>query len=359
MTPVILVVALSILILVHEAGHFLMARWLGIRVERFSIGFGPVLLKWKRDETEYVLSALPLGGYVKMSGEQSAESTGARWEYSSRPVYQRVGIVFAGPFVNYVMGALLFILVFWAGYPVLTPKVGQVIEGFPAQAAGVRPGDEVLAINGTAVDSWEVMTERVRSQTSGAPIALRLRRDGTEQTIAVTPLVKQGHTILGRPTKVAQIGLVPSGEAHLARYPLPVAVARGIDRTWWLTTMTLQAFWQMATGALPVKESLTGPVGIFYITSSAAALGWRYLAQLFAVISVSLAIFNLLPLPVLDGGHLAFLVWEGFWRKPVSLRIQELLTRAGMCLLIGVLLIVTYNDLIKFQLMSKLTGWFR
>ena len=115
----------------------------------------------------------------------------------------------------------------------------------------------------------------------------------------------------------------------------------------------------MATGALPVKESLTGPVGIFYITSSAAALGWRYLAQLFAVISVSLAIFNCLPLPVLDGGHLAFLVWEGFWRKPVSLRIQELLTKVGMCLLIGVLLVVTYNDVIKFQLMSKLTGWFR
>ena len=359
MTLLVLVAALSILILVHEAGHFFVARRLGIRVERFSIGFGPVLCRWKPGQTEYAVSALPLGGYVKMAGEQSDTVTGAPWEYGSRPIWQRAGIVFAGPMVNYVTGTLLFILIFWAGYPTLGPVVGRALEGYPAQAAGFQAGDRVLAVGGVPVETWEQVTEQIRGQVSGRPVALTIIRGGAEQVIAVQPQVRQGKTWLGRSTRVAVVGLTPADDVRIIRYPLPVAVVQGVKRTWWLTSMTYQAFWQMATGALPVKESLTGPVGIFYITSSAAELGWRYLVQLFAVISVSLAIFNLLPLPVLDGGHLVFLAAEQIRRRPLSLRVQELMTQAGMYLLIGMLVVVTYNDVMKFQLVSRITEWFK
>ncbi len=360
MTPLILLVALSVLILVHEAGHFVVARRLGVRVERFSIGFGPVLLRWRRGETDYAVSAFPLGGYVKMAGETADDRrTGARWEYGSHPVRHRAGIVVAGPLVNYVTGTLLFIALFWAGAPTMMATVGGVLAGYPAAAAGLRPGDRITAVAGEPVDSWEQVTAQIRRRTSGAPIPLTIRRGGAEQVIAVTPTIRSGRTLFGRTVRTAVVGLTPSDDVRIVRMSLPAAVAHGVERTWMLTAMTLQSLWQLVTGALPIKESLTGPVGIFYITSSAAALGWRYVLQLFAVLSVSLAIFNLLPLPVLDGGHLLFLAIERLRRRPVSTKVQEVATQAGMVLLLGVLLVVTYNDLAKFQLLSRFTGLFK
>jgi len=359
MTTVILILTLSILILVHEWGHFVVARWCGVRVERFSIGFGPVIFKRRAGETEYVLSLLPLGGYVKMAGEQTGERTGARWEYGTQSVGRRAGIVFAGPCVNYVTGTLLFILIFGLGFPALTPVVGQVLEGYPAAVAGLRPGDRILAVDDRPVDAWDAVTDRVRRQTSGAAVQLRIRRQGQEQIVTVQPKIRTGRTLWGHPVAVAVIGLTPSGEAHLVRYPWPRAIREGIARAWWLTVMTYQSLGQLVTGALSVKESLTGPIGIFYLTSSAAALGWRYVAQLFAVLSVSLAIFNLLPIPVLDGGHILFLGIERLRRRPVSVRAQEVMTQAGMGVLLGVLVLVTYNDVVKFQLVHRVVGFFR
>lgn len=359
MTPLVLIVALSILILIHEAGHFFMARWLGVQVDRFSIGFGRVLFRWRRGQTEYCLSLLPLGGYVKLAGEQAAGTTGARWEFGSRPVGQRAGIIVAGPLVNYMTGILLFILIFWAGHPTLAPQIGTILPGYPAAASGLQPQDLILRVNHIPVESWEMVTDLVRRQTSGAPLALVVQRGGVEQTLLVRPKVKTGRTIFGRSVKVAVVGMLPAGGVRIVRYPVDRAIVEGVRRTWWLTTMTYQSLWQMATGALSMKESLTGPVGIFYLTSSAAQMGWRYLVQLFAVLSVSLALFNLLPIPVLDGGHLVFLGWERLRRRPVSVRVQEVMTQAGMCLLLGLLFLVTYNDLVKFQVIQRLADLFR
>ena len=359
MTALVLLTTLSVSILVHELGHFLMARRFGVRVERFSIGFGPVLLKWRPGETEYALSLLPLGGYVKMAGEQPAERTGAAWEYGSRPVWQRAAIVVVGPLVNYVTGILLFTAVFWIGAPTLMPVVGEVMAGYPAARAGFQSGDRLVAIDGRPVDTWEAVTARVRRQVSGAAIQILIRRAGQEQTVTVHPQVKTGPGVFGHATRVAVIGMTPSGEVQLVRLRLPAAAAAGIRRTWTLTVLTYQSFWQMVTGVLPLKESLTGPVGIFYLTSSAAHLGRRYLAQLFPVLSVSLAIFNLLPIPALDGGHLAFLGWEGLRRRPASLRVQETMGQVGMVMLLGMLLMVTYNDLAKYQVVQRVTHFFR
>ncbi len=337
MTALVLLTTLSVSILVPELGHFLMARRFGVRVERFSIGFGPVLLKWRPGETEYALSLLPLGGYVKMAGEQPAERTGAAWEYGSRPVWQRAAIVVVGPLVNYVTGILLFTAVFWIGAPTLMPVVGEVMAGYPAARAGFQSGDRLVAIDGRPVDTWEAVTARVRRQVSGAAIQILIRRAGQEQTVTVHPQVKTGPGVFGHATRVAVIGMTPSGEVQLVRLRLPAAAAAGVRRTW----------------------TLTGPVGIFYLTSSAAHLGRRYLAQLFAVLSVSLAIFNLLPIPALDGGHLAFLGWEGLRRRPASLRVQETMGQVGMVMLLGMLLMVTYNDLAKYQVVQRVTHFFR
>lgn len=359
MSTLILLAALSILILVHEAGHFVAARRLGVRVDRFSIGFGPTVVAWRRGATEYRVSILPLGGYVKMAGESSGDQTGAAWEYGSRPVWQRAGIVLAGPLVNYLTGLLLFIAVFWSGAPTLTPRVGEVLEGYPAAQAGLRPGDEIVALNGQPIGTWEQLTEQIRRQTSGEAIRLQIRRAEGETLVTVSPRVQEGMTLFGRRTRVAVVGMMPAGQVRLVRSSGREAIGRGIQKTWWLTVMTYRSLWQVATGAMPVRESLTGPIGIFALTASAAALGWRYVAQLLAVLSVSLAIFNVLPIPVLDGGHLLFLAWEQVRRRPVSRRVQEVATQAGLCLLLGVLLVVTYHDVMTFQVVERITGLFR
>lgn len=359
MTALVLLISLSVLILLHELGHFVVARRFGVRVERFSIGFGPVLWTWRRGDTDYALSVLPLGGYVKMAGEQPGGAARKPWEYGSRPVGQRAGIVLAGPLVNYLMGIGLFIGLFGTGYPALAPQVGTVLEGYPAALAGLQPRDRILAVDGAPVESWDGLTERIRRQTSGAPVQFRLQRAGLERVVTVSPRIRSGRTPFGWRTRMAVVGMTPSGEVHLVRYGWPRAIVEGVRRAWWLTVMTFQSLWQLLTGMVSMKESLTGPVGIFYLTSSAARLGWRYLVQLFAVLSVSLAIFNVLPIPVLDGGHLFFLGWEGLRRRPVSVRVQETLTQVGVCLLLGMLLFVTYNDVIKFQLVQRLGGWFK
>ena len=359
MSGLILLLSLSVLILVHEYGHFWVARRLGVKVERFSIGFGPVIFKWVKGQTEYVVSLLPLGGYVKMAGDNPAESSGAWWEYTSRPVSQRAGIVLAGPVVNYVTGALLFIGVFWAGYPALKPVIGELIEGYPAATSGLKTNDQVIAINGVEVHIWEELTQQLRTQTHGNPVELTVQRDKAVRTISVTPQIRAGKSILGKQTKVAVVGIAPSGEVILQKHTFSQAVVKGVTRTWELTVMTYQALWGIITGALPAKESLTGPVGIWVLTTSAAELGVRYLAQLLAIISVSLGIFNLLPIPVLDGGHLLFLAIERIRKKPVSLKIQEMTMQAGMVMLIGMMLFVTYQDLLKFKVVEKVVGFFR
>lgn len=359
MTPLILLAALSVLIFVHEAGHFLVARRCGVRVERFSIGFGPVILRWTRGETEYVVSLLPLGGYVKMAGEGVEDpKTGAAYEYSSQPIPRRAAIIAAGPLVNYATGILLFIVMFRAGAPTLMPTVGAVLPDYPAAAAGVQPGDRIVRVGDVAVDSWEAVTTQIRRRTTGTAIPVVLQRDGVEQTVEITPKIRQTRGLFGS-SKTAMIGLTPSNDVRIVRMSWPGSVQQGLSRAWELTVLTYRSLWQLITGSMPIKESLTGPVGIFYITSSAAAMGWQYLCQLFAVLSVSLAIFNLLPLPVLDGGHLLFLAIETVRRRPVSRRVQEVATQAGMALLIGMMLVVTYHDLSRFQLFARMSEFFK
>jgi regulator of sigma E protease len=352
------ILTLGMIVLIHEWGHFIMARRLGVKVERFSFGFGPVLWRKQGAQTEYVLSLLPLGGYVKLAGENSEENAGPAkpWEYRARSIGDKSLIILAGPLINYLLGFALFFLVFVLGAGSLTPRVGRLTKDYPAAAAGVRPNDLITAVNGQPVQTWEEMVQAVR----GSPdqVVLQVERDGTRIDKAIQPKVSEQTTLFGKTKRIGMIGVAPSGEVVTRRYSIPEAFVKAGQQIWMLTASTVLALWNIATGAMPVKESFTGPIGIFQITASVAQQGIVPLLQLIAILSTSIGFFNLLPVPVLDGGHLLFLMIEKIRGKPVSDRAQENCVKVGMALLLALLVMVTYNDLARMGVIDRLARWF-
>jgi len=356
-TTLVSILVLGLLIIVHEAGHFVVARLAGVRVLRFSIGFGPRLFTWTRGETEYAVSAIPLGGYVKMAGEQRAEHQAKPWEYLSKPVGVRAAIVFAGPLVNYLAAVVTLWLVFVIGYPELRPTVGKLLDDMPAQAAGLAVGDRIVAVEHDAVATWDELTTRIYA-APGRPLRLRIARDGAEQVISVTPKAKDIVDPYGQQKTVGMIGITPNGEF----VPLRFGPVEAIGRTFakhgeWCASMGM-AFRSMAMGKVSMRESLTGPIGIVYLTSEAVKLGFTTLLYLVSLFSLSLAIFNVLPIPILDGGHLFFLLLEKLRGSPVSLTVQERAAQVSLVLLVTMVLVVCANDIQRYELIEKTVGWF-
>ena len=348
------IVVLSILVIVHEFGHFIVAKKMGVRVEKFSIGFGSEICGITKGETRYSISIVPLGGYVKLAGETSLEGVkGEKWEYLSRTVWERMRIIFAGPLLNYILAFLIFSFVFMAGSPTLTSKIGKIMPGYPAESAGLKIGDKILNINGKDVVYWEDVTNIVHTNKN-TEMKLLLKRDGKQITILVTPKPQDIKTIFGSKKNISIMGIAPSDEILYVKYGFFKSIYMGAEKLWMLTYITCRALWASVTGAIPIKESMTGPIGIFYITGQAAKLGIIYLLQLMGVLSASLAIFNLLPVPVLDGGHILFLTIEKIRRKPVSIKMQENVTQVGMSLLIVLMLFVFYNDFMRFGIFEKI-----
>lgn len=352
-------VTLSVIILVHEWGHFLVARRIGVKVDRFSLGFGPRLFGVVHRGTDYCLCLLPFGGYVKLAGEASDErvkTKGHSWEYRSRSVGERFLIVLAGPAINYLLGFFLFFIVFMVGAPVYTSTVGQVLEDFPAAEAGLQVGDQILAIDEEPVEFWEEMTQLIRSKTGS--MTLTLEREGERLTQVVEPKMMERKSLLGKTSQIAMIGITPS-EIRTQRYPLGQALFKAGYQIWFLTKITLQALFQVFTGALSFRDSFLGPVGIFKVTSAVAEQGILSLIQLMAVLSTSIGLFNLFPIPVLDGGHLAFLAAEKIKGKPVSIRTQETLYRLGLAFLLLIMVAVTYNDFMRFNILDRFFSFFK
>ena len=339
---------LSFLIFVHEFGHFIVARRLGVRVECFSLGFGPRIFGWKRGETDYRLSLIPVGGYVKLAGETAeAPLTGKPWEYLSQPIVNRVSIVAAGPLVNYIVAFFLFFAIFVTGNPQSSNKIGQVIEKFPAEQAGLRSGDRLVAVEGQPTPYWEDVQRRISSHLEGGKLPFEVEREGKRFTLSIMPKVVEEKDPFGKVTRRALIGIAASDEMLFVRYPVSQALAKASRQIFSLTAMTLKALGKLVTGGLAMRESLTGPVGIFFITRQAAHLGFPFLLQICAILSASLAIFNFLPIPALDGGHLLFLGLEALKGRPISERVQELSRQIGFYFLIGLMVFVLYNDLVR------------
>ncbi|MBU0759759.1 MAG: M50 family metallopeptidase [Candidatus Omnitrophica bacterium] len=277
------ILVLSVLVIVHEFGHFITAKRTGVRVDKFSIGFGPELFGLTRGGTRYLISAVPLGGYVKLAGETAEdEIKGEKWEYLSRSVGERSRIIFAGPLLNYILAFLIFSFVFAIGYPTLTTKIGNVLPGYPGQAAGLKEGDKLLKINGKDVNYWEQVTAIV--QTNKRPeLELLIDRDGDLIDLIIAPKSEEVKTVFGSKKRVGIIGIMPTEDIIYVRYGLFKSVCMGSQKLLTLTYMTYRALWASITGAIPFKESITGPIGIFYITGQAARLGFVYLLHLMGI----------------------------------------------------------------------------
>lgn len=350
---------LSVLILVHEFGHFIVAKRLGVKVERFSFGFGPKLFSVKRGDTDYTVSAIFLGGYVKMAGDEPGEKrTNKKWEFLSRSVRDRFMIIFAGPLLNYILAFVVFSLIFMFGSPTLTTQVGGFVKGYPAEASGLMIGDNVIAIDGKSVNFWEDMTELIHKHGEGK-MTITFQRDGKVFDKDILPKTRAMKDIFGKETTISLIGITPSQKIEKVRYALPQAVYMGCKKLISLTAITYKALWSVITGRLSVKESMTGPIGIFVITGEAAKMGFIYLLHLVAILSASLAIFNLLPFPVLDGGHIIFLAIERLRGKPLSVKTQEFITNLGVSFLILLTVFIFYNDIMKFGIADKVMRLFK
>ena len=356
MSIIIFFVILGLLIVVHEAGHFLAAKKVGVRVEKFSLGFGKHLLIRKKGDTEYCISAIPLGGYVKLAGDNLDEFKGKPDEYFSKSPGNRAKIIVCGPLVNYALGFLCFWLIFFVGYPTLTAKVGELIDGLGAQEAGIQVGDTITAIDGKAVTSWDSLQDAIQSKKSNASIKISVARDNKPLVIDVKIKEKELDDILGQKQKVSLIGIKPAEDIITVRHGLGESFLLGIRKTWGLTTLTYRALGRMITGQMSIRESVTGPLGIFFITKQAASHGLIALLHLVAVLNISLAIFNLLPFPVLDGGHIALLALEKIRGKGISVKTEQWLANAGLTVIIMMALLVTYNDVLKFG--DKIFKWF-
>jgi regulator of sigma E protease len=352
----VFLLVLGILILVHEFGHFIAAKRVGVIVEIFSLGFGPKLISRKKGQTEYSLAAIPFGGYVKMAGDNLEEYKGTPGEYLSKKPGQRAQIIFCGPLLNYVLGFLCFWAIFFAGYPTLTNKVGGLLDGFGAQEAGIQAGDRIISVQDKSVTSWEQLQIAIQESKGAASVKVGLLRGSEKLVKDVSLKEKQVNDVFGKKQSVGLLGITPSEETIIVRHGLGESLFLGARKTWDLTMVTYKAFGMLITGRLSMRESVTGPLGIFYVTHQATSLGVIPVVHLIAVLSVSLAIFNLLPLPVLDGGHILFLLIEKIRGKGLSLKTESIITRVGLTLILTLAVVVTYNDILKFG--GKIAKWF-
>jgi len=343
------VFVLGLLITVHECGHFFAAKRQGIAVEKFYLGFGPTVFRKKQGETEYGINLIPLGGFVKLAGDSAQEHRHTPREYLSKTPLQRMAVIFAGPLANYLLGFFFFWLIFVTGYPTLTAKVGGLVDGFGAQAAGVQEGDIITHIDGRKISSWDELLEEVRSRKGARALMLTLQR-GQDNLQVEVPLRRQEmDDILGYRRTVPLLGVTPAMEEFVeVRHGFGVSLFLAARKVIDLTALNYRALFAMVSGRLSMRESATGPLGIFFVTSKAARIGLTAVLHLIAVLNVSLAIFNLLPLPVLDGGHVLFLAIEKLRGRSLSPKTEQIATQAGLALIITLALMVTYNDIVRF-----------
>lgn len=343
------IIVLGILIFVHELGHFIFAKLFGVGVEKFSLGFGPKLIGRKVGETEYLISAFPLGGYVKMVGEGSdGELTDEEKvrSFAEKTPLKRIGIVVAGPGFNLIFAWLLFIVVFMVGVPSATTKVGEVVKDKPAAKAGMVAGDVITAVNGKKVDRWEEMAAEIAA-AKGPSLLVEIRRGAETKTFSVLPEMRTGKNLLGETVTSPVIGVVAAGETVIDRYPPGEAFSRGSVQTWNVIELTVLSLVKIVERAIPL-DTIGGPIMIAKMAGQQAEAGGVSFLAFMALLSVNLGVLNLLPIPILDGGHLVFYLWELVFRRPVSMRAREIAQQVGLALLIGLMVLAFYNDIARY-----------
>lgn len=342
-------VVLGILIFFHEFGHFLVARLFGVGVEKFSLGFGPRLVGKKIGITDYRLSLVPLGGYVKMVGEEPDEELDAALvplSFTHKNVLKRFLIVFAGPFFNILLAVLIFFVISWAtGILILKPSVGSVKEGSPAFQAGFKKGDLITAIDGAPVKTWEEMAERI-ARSQGRPLEIHVARPEGTIVLPVTPELITAKNLLGEDIRRYVIGIGTAGDTYSKKLTLVESVTESFRQTYAIVELMVVIVAKLLTGDISI-DTVGGPIMIAQMAGDQAKAGVSSLFQFIAVISVNLAVINLLPIPVLDGGHLLFFLIEAVKGRPVNLKVREIAQQVGMVILIMLMVLVFYNDIIR------------
>lgn len=342
------IIALGALIFIHELGHFLFAKLFGVGVEKFSLGFGPKLVGKKVGETEYLLSAFPLGGYVKMVGEgEEVELSEDEKEksFADKPVLQRFVIVAAGPVFNLIFAYVLFIIIFMLGVPAVTTRVGEVVPDKPAARAGVMAGDVIKAVNGKPVDRWEEFA-KIIAEGKLTPLEVQVQRGQSQLKFTMTPESRTSKNLLGDTVTQPIVGVVAAGDTVIDRFPPGEAIVKGSAQCWHVIELTALSLVRLVERAIPL-DNIGGPIMIVKMAGEQAAAGGVSFLAFVALLSVNLGILNLLPVPILDGGHLAFFTLELVMGRPVSKRAREIAQQVGLVLLIGLMMLAFYNDIAR------------
>lgn len=355
------VVVLGVLIFFHELGHYLAARWRRVHVDVFSIGFGRAVARWTdRRGTEWRLAWIPLGGYVKLHGHLPSEELPPEARVAERPgetfhdkpVRDRALIVVAGPVANFVLAALLFAgLYATVGAPRDMTTLVAVNPDSPAAMAGMQPGDAIVALDGQRMFRFDQVQRHIQPR-AGQEVQVTIRRDGRDMELRVTPIPRPG-------SEAAPVGIlgVQGGQGRLERLDPLSALGAGIVHTYDMSAATLSAVWEMLTGQRSARD-MGGPIRIAEVSGEAATLGIVPLLTLMALLSISLALLNLFPIPLLDGGHLVFYAIEAIRGRPLPPRAQEYGFRIGFALLISLFLFVTFNDIVHGSIGRWFSGLF-
>ncbi|WP_022852182.1 RIP metalloprotease RseP [Limisalsivibrio acetivorans] len=346
------IILLGLLIFFHELGHFLVAKYFGVYVERFSIGFGPRLLKWQWGETEYALSAIPLGGYVKMYGEspdfeeeEEASPEMKERAFNNKPLHARSLIIFAGPLANFLLAALVYSVIFMVGVPRHIASLGEIVSDMPAAQSGLQEGDRVVAIDGRDIKFWDEMAAYV-SERPGDEIDFTVLRDGEELTFSIAPKQVEEKNVFGETINIGVIGVRASGETESITFGPLESLQKGFVKTYEVTGLIIKSVVKIFQRAVPA-DSVGGPIFILQTANDAADTSITAFLAFMAAISINLGILNLLPIPILDGGHLLFNLIEGIMRKPVSMRIREMANTVGLLLILSLMFFAFYNDIAR------------
>jgi regulator of sigma E protease len=350
---------LSIVVFFHELGHFLVGRWCGVKIDAFSIGFGPEIFGFvDRKGTRWRLGALPLGGYVKFHGDSNgasvpdAEAIAAMPEaeravsFAAQAVWKRALIVLAGPVANFILAIVIFSGIFFVyGRGVMAPRIATVMPGEAAATAGFQPGDLIVSIDGTPIESWEDM-QRIVQVSSDVPLTFVVRRGDAETTLVATPRRREVDTDFGK-NRTGLLGITASQDAQdwrVEHFGIVGSVKNGASETWFVVARTGEFFGGLFAGR-ESADQISGPIGIARVAGEAAKMGLSTLLGIAAVLSVSVGLVNLVPVPLLDGGHLLYYAVEMLRGRPMSERAQELGFRVGLGLVLALMLFATFNDL--------------
>ena len=341
-------IVLGILIFVHELGHFILSKKMGVKVLKFSLGFGPKLIGKKIGETEYQIAVFPLGGFVKPLGEDPNEEVKEEDRHRSfwvQPIWKRALIIGAGPFFNFFLAVALFSVINLFGIPYFPSKIGEVSPGLPAENAGLKKGDMVLSIDGEEVKKWDDLSKIIRN-SKGKALSLKVKREGEFLEIRVTPKPSSQKNLFGEEIPVFVIGITPFDEILVEKVGPFVALGKGLSQTWFGIKFTVVTVIKLIERVIPAK-TIGGPILIAQLAGEQAKRGLISLALFMAILSINLGVINLFPIPILDGGHFLFLALEAILGKPLSIKKMEIAQQIGLFFIVLLMLFAIYNDLIR------------